>query len=366
MKKTILALIALLFIAASLHANVRGLIPLDETVTPGKIDATNSPANEDILVTDGTNFTWSNTATLNGQLTTELIKAIDGDGLSIQDDAGNLGVFVEDGGNVGVGTSNPAEQLHVDGNLKITNAGQDSTISAEDASGNTDIFLNTGSDSYIFNDFLVGQVSAYQDVALDVSGNITHSDPKFLDEFWGFLNGSWTLDDSTGSTSFPSKAGGWVRLTTGATSGNARSYDQNDVCMFVNTKRPSFKIQVDLEQTTNLECAVGLTETGAGWGNDYIKVYTSNTTGNDWTLEVSNGGSTSSDTGQAATTSETTIKVLFTSDTALEWYIDGVSQGTIATNVPTVALQLKFYVDTEEASAHYVDFDYFEVLPMRH
>lgn len=41
------------------------------------------------------------------------IKALDSNGLRIEDDGGNLGLFVKDGGNVGIGTSSPAAPLHV-------------------------------------------------------------------------------------------------------------------------------------------------------------------------------------------------------------------------------------------------------------
>ncbi len=41
------------------------------------------------------------------------VKAASAAGLQLQDDAGNLGVFVEDGGNVGIGTPNPGYALHV-------------------------------------------------------------------------------------------------------------------------------------------------------------------------------------------------------------------------------------------------------------
>jgi len=48
-------------------------------------------------------------------LTTDMIRATDATGLSLEDDAGILGVFVEDGGQVGIGTSSPDAALEVVG-----------------------------------------------------------------------------------------------------------------------------------------------------------------------------------------------------------------------------------------------------------
>lgn len=46
------------------------------------------------------------------------INAKDGDGLSLLDDGNNLGVFVEDGGNVGLGTKSPTRKLEVNGDIE--------------------------------------------------------------------------------------------------------------------------------------------------------------------------------------------------------------------------------------------------------
>jgi len=302
---------------------------------------------------------------INTEMSLSTINARDANGLYIFDDAGNLGIFIEDGGQVGIGTNNPTVQLHVDGIFKVTNANQNSVISAEDASGNINVLFNASNNSYIKNNFLVGQVSGHLGIALEVSGNLNQTNPIDIHEFWGFLNANWTVDESTGSTTFLSKANGWVRLTTGAINGDARSYDDNDICMYINTKRPSFLVRLQLEQTNNMQCAFGLKEAGSGWGNDYVRVIKNNAGSNIWTLEVSNGGSTTTDTGQAATTAEIKFSVIFTSDTTLEWFIDGASQGTVSTNVPTNLQQKMMQDKTEENAAHFTEFDYFKVLPSR-
>lgn len=59
--------------------------------------------------------------TTGDSLATDEVKAIDGDGLKVNDDGGN-GIFVKDGGNVGIGTTSPGEKLEVSGGLKVTGA----------------------------------------------------------------------------------------------------------------------------------------------------------------------------------------------------------------------------------------------------
>lgn len=54
-------------------------------------------------------------------IATDTIKARDSDGLSLQDDGGN-GIKVKDGGYVGIGTTSPSQELHVDGNGYFTSA----------------------------------------------------------------------------------------------------------------------------------------------------------------------------------------------------------------------------------------------------
>jgi hypothetical protein len=55
------------------------------------------------------------------------VKAFDDNGLGIYDNDGNLGIFIEDGGNVGINTSTPNAKLEVDGDVII-----DSNLTVED------------------------------------------------------------------------------------------------------------------------------------------------------------------------------------------------------------------------------------------
>lgn len=47
------------------------------------------------------------------KLSGDTLAARSGSGLRLEDDGGNLGIFIEDGGEVGIGTTSPASQLHL-------------------------------------------------------------------------------------------------------------------------------------------------------------------------------------------------------------------------------------------------------------
>lgn len=57
--------------------------------------------------------TWTGLQTFQANLATNQINAIDSSGLGLYDDGGN-GIFVADGGNVGIGTNSPTEKLEVE------------------------------------------------------------------------------------------------------------------------------------------------------------------------------------------------------------------------------------------------------------
>src|SRR3989339_414385 len=79
-----------------------------------------------------------------GYLTTPQVSAGDSNGLKLYDDGGN-GIFVEDGGNVGIGTSDPNYKLDVAGTTNITGA---TTLgSTLDVAGLTTIAATSGTDA---------------------------------------------------------------------------------------------------------------------------------------------------------------------------------------------------------------------------
>ncbi|MHA2064552.1 MAG: hypothetical protein ACXABY_09255, partial [Candidatus Thorarchaeota archaeon] len=68
------------------------------------------------------------------------VTALDGNGLKLTDDAGNLGIFVEDGGRVGIGHASPEVKFHVE---ESTNDNVFALIEATSSTKEAGLWLKT-------------------------------------------------------------------------------------------------------------------------------------------------------------------------------------------------------------------------------
>jgi len=265
------------------------------------------------------------------------------------------------GGEIGSGTAatglNVSGDADLDGAVVINESGAaDKDFRAESENNTHMLFMDASRDALGINND-----SPADDLEIDITGRLRVSDAAFYDEFWTGAAGEWATRVTTGSVAAQSKGNGWIRLTTGATNTNEESLDWDDVCPFVNTKRPTFECRFQLEQVTDVEFLAGFIEASGGADDDYILLSFDAYTQNTVYLDVSSGGTNTTEMGAVLTTDETELRFVYTSDTSLEWFVNGVSQGTVSTNVPTVQLQPIIGIKTQENVAHYIEFDYVKI-----
>ena len=124
--------------------NVTGALDMDGDVITNIGDA-------------GTDFNSSGGLTLAEKLYTDEVRARSSAGLKLYDDGGN-GIFVEDDGNVGIGTTEPNEKLHLlsasSTTIKVESTGveTDAFLELKTASTNWKIFNDESANRLTFND----------------------------------------------------------------------------------------------------------------------------------------------------------------------------------------------------------------------
>lgn len=103
------------------------------------------------------------------RLETDEVRARDSGGLALKDDGGNLGVFIEDGGQVGVNTAAPAAALEVLGDVIVSRVGNAPVITfhnTNDIAVNPDVLFTT-------NGFIAAESGIY--LAIDSNNDSTNA-----------------------------------------------------------------------------------------------------------------------------------------------------------------------------------------------
>lgn len=114
----------------------------------------------EITVTNGDGVSGNPTISLpsevnlgdSSKLTTDEVRAFDGAGLKLYDDDGN-GIFVEEGGNVGIGTASPVGDLHISesGASEVRFQLTNSSTGQAASDGMTIVLAADGGTSYVWN-----------------------------------------------------------------------------------------------------------------------------------------------------------------------------------------------------------------------
>lgn len=87
----------------------------DADIDHGSIAGLGDDDHTQYLLADGTRNLGGNLTQDNGlYIATDEIRARDSGGLALKDDSGTLGMFIEDGGQVGIGTATPSYSLHIE------------------------------------------------------------------------------------------------------------------------------------------------------------------------------------------------------------------------------------------------------------
>lgn len=210
------------------------------------------------------------------------------------------------------------------------------------------------------------------------SGRIEQGAYFFEDHFWGREAKSvWTTRVTSGGVGgAPSSTdlNGVYELLTGGAGADEESLDWNDIFTFSNTLHPTFEVRVNLAQVdndtnvflglVNTNIAADLSEDLGGGNEDLIGFAMTHNdyTNTNWHLHSQLDGVSTNDEGSAAGASTwVTLRFEFITDTSVEWFIDGSSQGTVSSNIPTDDLQPVLYIMTDVATPKSMDVDYVRV-----
>lgn len=197
-------------------------------------------ADDDVQVdTDGNVSIAGNADTADGKhVMTDKVRARDGDGLYLVDDGDN-GIFVEDGGQVGINDVTPDEQLSVGGSMETSDGNYVKTdkVRARDGDG---LYLVDDGDNGIFveDGGQVGIGTASPNFKLTVQEEGTDGQQLYIKQ--GNTDNGWLIgcDQSDGYLRFERRGEGV------APSNNIRVTINTDGDMGINEDGPAYKLDV--------------------------------------------------------------------------------------------------------------------------
>lgn len=186
------------------------------------------------LLNDG----WIEFPQLTDPVVTSEVRAAASAGLKLYDDAGTAGLFVQDGGNVGIGTTEPIADLQVNECIRIDDdgagAGSDTHaeapalyIGSAAGGGQFQYNANSGLDLWQF-DGSWGRTVTFQkdgntgigdttpDHKLDVAGNIGLDASGYIN--WGDTDGTsgYGFYDNSGTLQLKNSGGAWEDMVLGS------------------------------------------------------------------------------------------------------------------------------------------------------
>jgi len=205
-------------------------------------------------------------------------------GIGILDDGSNFGIFIEDGGNVGIRRDNPEYQLDVNGTFRVGGDYFTEVITADSDTGEVMLGIDgyamleiySGQQVFAFMNGDVGIGTYYPTQILDVKGNINvsgyyYGDGSQLTGISGEGGGGWTntstetttlLDVGIGNNN-PSQeldVTGDVEI-----GGGASDYDGTDEFIHINSQNQDWYIGVrNLVTDSGNDFHIGLTQAQDG------------------------------------------------------------------------------------------------------
>jgi len=201
-------------------------------------------------------------------------------------------------------------------------------------------------------------------VSAEEGGRIEQGCGYFEDDFNAQkFKDQWADRVVTGNfTDTPSNTvNGWVRFTTGATTGDEQSKDWDDKFEYLGNFRPTMEVRLKLVDITNCVIHVGMVGSAAG---DFVYFDFDTSVSSNWYFSHGRQGVSDGyeDTGVAVSTDEIAIRFEFISSSHVIAYIDNVkvAEVTDVSSLPLAYLQPLLYVKTLENIAKIVDFDYYK------